>query len=42
VGSGRAVYAAMGHRSESFQTPQFRKILENAILWGLGEVEESC
>ena len=42
VGSGRAVYAAMGHRSESFQTRPFRKILENAILWGLGEVEESC
>ena len=27
VGSGRAVYAAMGHKRESFQNPQFRKII---------------
>ena len=42
VGSGRTVYAAMGHRGESFETPQFRQIIENAILWALGQADESC
>ncbi|MEP1472980.1 MAG: ThuA domain-containing protein [Halieaceae bacterium] len=42
VGLGRTVYAAMGHRGESFQTPQVRQLLENAILWALGQANESC
>lgn len=42
VGAGRAVYAAMGHKRESFENPQFRKIIENAIRWGMGEAAESC
>lgn len=42
VGLGRTVYAAMGHRAESFQTPQVRQILENAILWALGQADQSC
>jgi type 1 glutamine amidotransferase len=41
VGSGRSVYAAMGHKAESFEHPQFLKLITNALTWlidGAGEV----
>jgi len=41
VGSGRSVYAAMGHKAESFEQPQFRKLMTNALTWlieGTGKV----
>lgn len=36
VGTGRSVYATMGHRASAFKQPQYQQILENALEWTLG------
>ncbi len=41
VGSGRSVYAAMGHRAQSFDNPEFQKLLRNALTW-LGDAQRVC
>jgi uncharacterized protein len=33
VGSGRSVYAAMGHKAQAFEQPQVRQLLGNALAW---------
>ena len=42
VGLGRSVYAAMGHKAEAFVKPEFRQILENALLWMIEPATEGC
>ena len=36
VGSGRAVYDALGHGPESLENPSHARILQRAALWALG------
>jgi type 1 glutamine amidotransferase len=42
VGSGRSVYAAMGHKAEAFTKPEFRQILENALMWMIRPTTQDC
>lgn len=42
VGSGRSVYAAMGHMAESFEHPQFLKLISNALTWLIEGAGEAC
>lgn len=42
VGQGRAVYSALGHTSEAFDTPEHQQLLENALSWTMGLTEAGC
>jgi type 1 glutamine amidotransferase len=42
VGSGRSVYAAMGHRASAFEQPQVRRIINNALAWLISGSEGGC
>ncbi len=42
VGAGRSVYAAMGHKAEAFEQPQFRQLLANALTWLIEDSVEGC
>jgi len=42
VGSGRSVYAAMGHKAEAFEQPQVRQLLDNAIAWLIEDADGVC
>lgn len=42
IGEGRAVYAAMGHKAEAFEQPQFRQLLGNALVWLIEGPAEGC
>jgi len=42
VGSGRSVYATMGHRAEAFEQPQVRQILENSLRWLADPAAPGC
>jgi type 1 glutamine amidotransferase len=42
VGSGRTVYAAMGHRAEAYEEPQFRQLLDNALSWLIADAASGC
>ncbi len=42
VGLGRSVYTALGHKSEAFAKPEFRRILENSLLWMIEPATEDC
>ena len=42
VGNGRSVYATMGHRAAAFEQEQYATILENALEWTLGVVEDTA
>jgi hypothetical protein len=33
VGTGRSLYAAMGHKAEAFEEPNFRRLLRNGLSW---------
>lgn len=33
VGAGRALYTALGHGPEAFQSPEYRRLLEGAMTW---------
>jgi len=33
VGLGRSVYLALGHQAEAFDNREFRRLLENALVW---------
>lgn len=33
VGTGRALYATMGHWGRAYENPPYAKLLENALLW---------
>lgn len=37
VGQGRSVYTAMGHKADAFDNQDFRRILENSLVWLVGE-----
>jgi putative membrane-bound dehydrogenase-like protein len=36
-GKGRVFYTASGHDERTWRQPQFHKLLENAIVWAVGE-----
>ena len=42
IGNGKSVYAAMGHRAEAFEQPQFRQLLESALTWLIDTRGEAC
>jgi type 1 glutamine amidotransferase len=42
VGSGRSVYAAMGHKAEAFGQPQVRQLLENSLAWLIEDTDGVC
>lgn len=42
IGNGKSVYAAMGHRAEAFEQPQFRQLLGNALTWLIDTRGEAC
>lgn len=42
VGSGRALYSAMGHTAESFSEQKHVEMLENAVLWAADGASGDC
>jgi type 1 glutamine amidotransferase len=42
VGKGRALYSALGHTPESYREPEYRQMLNGAILWALRLEGEGC
>lgn len=42
VDSGRALYSAMGHSAASYQAPEHRLLLENALAWVIGQAGQAC
>ena len=42
IGKGASVYAAMGHKAEAFEQPQFRRLIANALGWLLDTPREGC
>ena len=42
IGSGRSVYAAMGHQAEAFEQVQFRHLIDNALTWLIEPSVEGC
>lgn len=42
IGSGRSVYAAMGHQAEAFEQVQFRHLIGNALTWLIEPSVEGC
>ncbi len=42
IGNGKSVYAAMGHRAEAFEQPQFRQLLDSALTWLIDTRGEAC
>lgn len=42
VGKGRALYSALGHRAEAYETPEYKALLEGALAWTLGIAGEEC
>lgn len=42
VGTGRAVYSAMGHWGEAYQQDYTKRLLENAIEWASGATAAPC
>lgn len=33
VGRGKSVYSALGHQKEAFEAPQYRQLLQSALVW---------
>ncbi|MEP4485365.1 MAG: ThuA domain-containing protein [Halioglobus sp.] len=42
VGSGRAMYTALGHSKKAFDNPVYKTLLGDALAWLLGEPAEGC
>tara|TARA_B110000503_G_scaffold11168_1_gene15167 strand:- start:10212 stop:11117 length:906 start_codon:yes stop_codon:yes gene_type:complete len=42
IDEGRSVYAAMGHKAEAFDEPEFRLLLDNALVWLIETSGEAC
>lgn len=42
IGNGRSFYSAIGHRPESYVEPHHIQLLENAILWAVGQGATRC
>ena len=40
VGEGQVFYSALGHTTDTYQEPNFRKFMRGAIVWGLSEAEK--
>ncbi len=41
-GKGRAFYSALGHTAESYAEPDHITLLEQAVRWTNGEIDEPC
>ena len=42
VGAGRTLYSALGHSAATFDRPEYRILLEDAIRWTMGVDEDGC
>ena len=42
IGSGKSVYAAMGHRGDAFEQPQVRLLLDNALAWLIDDTQDGA
>ncbi|MGE4652002.1 MAG: ThuA domain-containing protein, partial [Myxococcota bacterium] len=42
VGRGRAIYSALGHGPEVYETPEVQGLLEGAISWAARLEGEGC
>ena len=42
VGNGRALYTALGHNAETFETTEFRQLLENSLNWFISPSADAC
>ncbi|MBW2269773.1 MAG: ThuA domain-containing protein [Deltaproteobacteria bacterium] len=42
VGAGRALYSALGHQASAYAEPRHRKLLEEAVAWGMGLHPGAC
>ncbi len=42
IGSGRALYSAMGHTAESYSEPRFVEMMEQAVLWAADKEHGGC
>ena len=42
VGSGRSLYAAMGHSKEAFSSSEFRQLLQSSLQWLIKGQGEGC
>lgn len=42
IDKGASVYAAMGHKAEAFEQPEFRRLIANALGWLLDSPREGC
>jgi type 1 glutamine amidotransferase len=42
VGSGRSIYATMGHKAAAFEQPRFRKLIENSLSWLTDKSASGC
>jgi type 1 glutamine amidotransferase len=42
IGSGRAVYSAMGHWGEAYATPNYARLLQNAVEWAGEDSASEC
>ena len=42
IGSGRALYSAMGHTAESYSEPGHVEMLEQAVLWAADRQNGGC
>jgi type 1 glutamine amidotransferase len=42
IGRGRALYSTMGHWAEAYETPNYARLLENAIEWAGDEATAEC
>ncbi len=42
VGSGRALYSALGHRADAYASPDHIALLEGALDWAAGRTGDAC
>ena len=42
IGRGRAFYSALGHRADAYAEPAHRRMLEEAVAWGMGLHPGAC
>ena len=42
IGKGRMFYSAIGHLPETYDNPNYVRMLEEAIGWTIGEDECTC
>jgi len=37
IGAGRAFYSAIGHQAETYNIPEYKQVISNAIAWAMGD-----